>query len=155
MQQVSHPLGPCTCTPATCEGSCALQVIDSLLRETHCVTGEHVDTLLDLRSLLRRGENAEAALNVFCQLRRAMEPKHYLALYRLRRWMENHIEAHVRPCRGRPESPVPLKLDRFCLEAVRVQCLKAALQPGQMLLAPRVRFGFRVKAPVAAVSIPQ
>jgi len=141
---------PCTCTPVTCHGGCALQVIDSLLRERQGVSGEQVDALLDLRFLLRHGDDAEVILKVFCQLRLAMEANHYLAFYRLRRWLENHIEAQVRLCRGRPETTVSLKLDRFCLEAVRSQCLRAALQPGQPLLAPRVRFALRVAIPANA-----
>ena len=144
--QATRPNTPhaCNCTPATCHAACAWEVIDSLLREPQSVTGEQVDALLDLRFLLRDGGDAEAVLRLFCQLRLAMEANHYLAFYRLRRWLENHLEAQVRLCRGRPETTVALKLDRFCLEAVRSQCLAAALQPGQPLLAPRVRFQFRV-----------
>ena len=141
---------PCACTPATCHADCALQVIDSLLREPRGVTGEQVDALLDLRFLLRHGDDAEAILKVFCQLRLAMEANHYLAFYRLRRWLENHMEAQVRLCRGQVETTVALKLERFCLEAVRSQCLRAALQPDQALLAPRVRFAFRVPIPANA-----
>ena len=134
----------CMCTPATCHSVCALQVIDGLLREPQGVSGEQVDALLDFRFLLRHGSDAEAILKLFCQLRLGMEASHYLAFYRLRRWLENHIEAQVRLCRGLPEAMVPLKLDRFCLEAIRSQCLARALRPGQALLAPRVRFQFRV-----------
>ena len=141
---------PCTCTPVTCHGGCALQVIDSLLSEPRGVTGEQVDALLDLRFLLRQSDDAEAILKVFCQLRLVMEASHYLAFYRLRRWLENHIEAQVRLCRGLPETTVALKLDRFCLEAVRSQCLRAALRPGEPLLAPRVRFALRVPIPANA-----
>ena len=144
----------CTCTPVTCEGACALEVIDSLLRDTATVTGEQVDALLDLRSALRRSDDAEASVSLFCQLRRAMEPAHYLAFYRLRRWLENHIEANVRVCRGRPEAVVGVRLDRFCPEALRFQCLKAALAPGQMLLAPRVQFRFRARQRTAAALLP-
>jgi hypothetical protein len=137
----------CICTPVTCQSGCALQVIDSLLREPQGVSGEQVDALLDLRFMLRHGHDAEAILKLFCPLRLAMESSHYLAFYRLRRWLENHIEAQVRVCRGLPETAVPLKLDRFCLEAVRSQCLAAALRPGERLLAPRVQFQFRVAVP--------
>ena len=141
---------PCTCTPVTCHAACALQVIDGLLSEPQGVTGDQVDALLDLRFLLRHGDDAEAILKVFCQLRLAMEASHYLAFYRLRRWLENHVEAQVRLCRGLPETTVVLKLDRFCLEAVRSQCLRAAVQPNQPLLAPRVRFALRVPIPANA-----
>jgi hypothetical protein len=118
-------------------------VVDSLLRSAESVSGAEVDALLDFRSLLHRSEDAEAIVNLFCELRRSLEGRHYLAFYRLRRWLENHIQANVRLCRGRPEQIVPLKLDRYCLEAVRYQCLKTAALNGHLILAPRVSFSFR------------
>src|SRR5687768_2311013 len=136
MQTVSiEQTASCSCTPATCHATCALEVVDGLLRSAESVSGAEVDALLDFRSLLHRTEDAEAMLNLFCELRRSLESRHYLAFYRLRRWLENHIEANVRLCRGRPEQIVALKLDRYCLEAVRYQCLKTAALNGQLILA--------------------
>src|SRR5688572_9129416 len=91
------------CTFSNCRGTCALEVIDELLRTQGSVRGEEVDALLDLRCMLRRQEDAEAALTLFCGLRRTMEERHYLSFYRLRRWLENQIEASVRIVRGAPE----------------------------------------------------
>lgn len=85
----------CQCSPATCLDTCALQVIDGLLAACGTVRGEEVDALLDLRSLLRRRENDAAALVIFRQLRRSMESRHYLAFYRLRRWMDNHVASKL------------------------------------------------------------
>jgi hypothetical protein len=130
------------CTPALCRRTCGLEVVDALLRESGDVRGEEVDSLLDLRSLLRRRENAEAALAVFCQLRRTMEERHYLGFYRLRRWLENQVEVAFAAFRGAPERRLPLRLSGYCLEAVRSTCLLAALQSGEKILAPRVRFHF-------------
>lgn len=131
------------CTFSNCRGTCALEVIDELLRTQGSVRGEEVDALLDLRWMLRRQEDAEAALALFCQLRRTMEERHYLSFYRLRRWLENQIEAIVRIVRGAPERRVALKLNWYCLEAIRFQCLHSAKKVGEAVLAPRVRFGFR------------
>ena len=85
----------CQCSPTTCLDTCALQVIDGLLAACGTVRGEEVDALLDLRSLLRRREDRVAAIALFSRLRRSMEARHYLAFYRLRRWMDNHFDSKV------------------------------------------------------------
>ncbi len=131
-----------TCVFSNCQGTCALQVIDELLRSQGSVRGDEVDGLLDLRWMLRSRDDAEAALTLFCKLRRAMEERHYLSFYRLRRSLENQIKARVRIVRGAPERTVALKLDWYCLEAIRFQCLHAGKQPGERPLAPRVCFTF-------------
>jgi hypothetical protein len=138
-----------SCTVATCRRGCALEVVDGLLCETGTVRGEEVDALLDLRWLLRHREDAEATLFLFCQLRRAMEERYYLAFYRLRRWLEHHIEVNVFLHGGASERKVSLKLDRYCIEAIRHQCLQSALEPAERLSRTRVRFVFR---PVAYFS---
>jgi hypothetical protein len=136
------------CTPATCRLTCAQEMIDGLLQATGSVRGEEVDALLDLRWHLRHRADAEAALRLFSQVRRALEERHYLGFYRLRKWLEGHIEVRVRICRGGPERSAALVLDNYCLEAVRSRCLRAALQPGEMSMLPRVRFAF-VPVPAA------
>jgi hypothetical protein len=132
-----------TCTPATCHPACALNVIDELLRASWEVRGEEVDSLLDLRSNLNRRQNAEGALGLFCALHRTLGERHYLAFYRLRRWLENQVEAVVRLRRGEPEKLVPLRLERCDVEAVRQECLKRAVANGEVALSPRIRFEFR------------
>jgi hypothetical protein len=132
-----------SCTALTCRLPCALEVVDNLLHATGSVRGDEVDALLDLRSLLRHREDATATLALFCRLRRTMEMRHYLAFYRLRRWLENQVEGGVRVRRGDPERAAPLRLDRYCIEAVRYQCLHSVLRPGEMFLAPKVHFRFR------------
>ena len=138
----------CLCTPQSCRTGCALAVIDSLLRAQGTVRGDEVDLLLDLRWLIHHREAPEKALAIFCTLRRGMETRHYLACYRLRRWLENHLVAQVRIRPDAPERTANVKLDRYCLEAVRSRCVLAARVPGEPLLASRVRFAFRVAAPV-------
>ncbi len=130
------------CTPESCSPKCALEIIDALLRDSKGFRGEEIDQLLDLRWLLYHRENAEAALTVFCRLRRCLEESHYLAFYRLRRWLENQIEACVRLRRGEPEHIRRFKLERYCLEAIRSQCLCSVHAPEETLWFPRVRFRF-------------
>lgn len=143
MNNHSYPCKDASCTVATCPFNCALQVVDSLLGAQRCVRGEEVDLLLDFRSLLRHGSDAEAVLDLFFRLRREMEPRHYVAFYRLRRWLENHILACVRITRNAEERTVPLVLNRYCVEAVRSGCVLRARQPHEPLLGARVRFEFR------------
>jgi hypothetical protein len=138
------------CEPAACRERCALEVIDDLLATPGAVTGEQMDRLLDLRWQLRSRADAEAALRIFCELRLGMESRHYLAFFRIRRWIENHLVAAVRLCPAAAPQIVPVKLDHFCVEAIRRASLCAALGHGSVMLVPRLAFGFRVAAEVPA-----
>ena len=132
------------CTSTTCRQRCALGVLDELLslpRTT--VSGEEVDLLLDLRWQLRQRAEGEGALRLFCDLRRRMEQRHYLAFFRLRRWLENQIVAQVRICPAAEVSAVSVKLDHYCVEAIRRSCLCASLSQGSVMLVPRLQFAFR------------
>lgn len=138
---------------AKCRQRCALDVIDELLRSPRDrVSGEEVDLLLDLRWQLRQRKEAEAALRLFCDLRIRLENRHYLAFFRIRRWLENHLVAGVRVCPAADERELPVKLDHYCVEAIRRVCLCASLGYGSIMLAPKLRFAFRPVAP--AVSAP-
>jgi len=107
------------------------------------VSGEEADLLLDLRWHLRTGDDAEGALRLFCDLRIRMERRHYLAFYRLRRWLENHLIATVQLCPAAEPHVMSVKFDRYCVEAIRRMCLCSALGRGSVMIAPRVRFSFR------------
>jgi hypothetical protein len=126
-------------------------VIDSLLSRRELVSGEEVDRLLDLRSLLRREDDAEGALRVFCELRLRMEQRHYLAFFRLRRWMENHLEAAVRICPAAEAQVVAVSLSYYCVEAIRRVALCSALGREGVLLAPRLEFRFQTSHPAVRV----
>lgn len=139
---VSGP-GEYNCTPMTCDPGCALRVIDDLLRSRKGLPCDCVDALLDFRWLVRHRMDPEGVLKLFCKLRRSMEEQHYLGFYRLRRWLENQLEASIRIRRGEPERVVPLKIERFCIEAVHYQCLESARLPGEPLQAPRVTVRFK------------
>ena len=138
------PANSVACAVSTCRQRCALDVIDELLRSPReRISGEEMDLLLDLRWQLRRRTEAEATLRLFCDLRIRLENRHYLAFFRLRRWLENHLVASVRVCPAAEERMLPVKLDHYCVEAVRRVCLCASLGYGSILLAPKLRFGFR------------
>jgi hypothetical protein len=141
---------PADCAPAHCQRRCALEVIDELLCQPGAASGVECDLLLDLRWKLRRREDAEGTLRLFCDLRRQMEQRHYLAFFRMRRWLENHLLAGVRICPAADERFIPVRLTHYCVEAIRRFCLCAALGNGSVLLAPRLRFTFRPEP--AAVS---
>ena len=130
------------CNPGACQINCALQVVDSLLSTPGAVTGEEVDLLLDFRHEVRVREDADATLRLFCDLRRRLEQRHYLEFYRLRRWLENHLVAQVQSCQAAEARIVQVKLDHYCVEAIRRVALCAGLAPGSVLLAPRVQFSF-------------
>jgi hypothetical protein len=140
---------PAECVAVACHWRCALEVIDELLGQPGAITGDDADLLLDLRWQLRQGRDAEAALRLFCELRLRLEQQHYLAFFRIRRWLENHLVAAVRICPAAEPHVVPVKLDHYCVEAIRRVCLCAALGRGAVLLAPRLQFEFQhLTAPV-------
>lgn len=117
-------------------------------RSSAAVSGEEADLLLDLRWRLRECTDPDATLRLFCDVRIRMEQRHYLAFFRLRRWLENHLVALVRVCPASEPIRVPVKLNFYCVEAIRRFCLCAALGRGAVLLAPRLVFEFHgVRAP--------
>jgi hypothetical protein len=134
---------PSDCTPLRCHWRCATEVIDELISRPGSLSGEEVDHLLELRWKLSQRNDVEGALKLFCDLRLRMEHRHYLAFFRMRRWLENHLFAGVRICPEAPPQFVPVKLDHYCVEAIRRACLCVALRRGCVLLAPRLRFTFR------------
>jgi hypothetical protein len=72
-----------------------------------------------------------------------MEARHYLAFFRMRRWLETHVRASVRSCPLQAPVHAPLRLDYYCLEAINRSVLCAAVARGLPLLAPRVSYEFR------------
>lgn len=137
------PPNPDNCTLENCPVNCASDVLDNLLRAKGKTRGDEVDALLDLRSVLRQRQDAEAALALFCRLRGMLETQHYLDFYRLRRWLENHIQAEVLFHRGTPGRTTNIILDADGLEAMRGRCRQSVIVPGEQLPAAKVRFRFR------------
>ena len=139
--------GPGECTPANCHWCCALELIDGLIGQPGALTPTEKDQLLELRWQLRQAGDAEATLRLFCQARRALESRHYLVFYRLRRWLENHIVARMRPGPEAQKRHVFVRLDHYCVEAVRRACLCSALRDGEELKTPQLRFSFQTAPP--------
>lgn len=135
------------CQPARCHWRCALDVIDELLSTPGAADGEETDRLLDLRWKLRQRTEAEVALRLFCELRLRMERRHYLAFFRIRRWLENHVVAAVQCHPAKAPVMVSLRLDHYCVEAIRRVCLCAGLDGGHALQSPRLQFQFRTMEP--------
>lgn len=137
------------CPPGSCQGRCAIEVIDEMLSQRGGVTGEQADWLLDLRWQLSRRDRAEEALHLFALLRVQLERSHYLSMFRIRRWLERHLTAQVRSCPAAAARQFELSLDNvYCIEAMRRQCLCRALQSGMPLLVPRLTFAFRSNLPM-------
>jgi len=131
------------CVPAHCHPGCSLEAIAQLLTPPSDITGEEADSLLDLHHLLKGRRDAEGALRLFCDIRWRLEHRHYLLLYRLRRWLENQVLAEVHPNNSATPVLVPLRLSFYCVEPLRRQCLCACLRYGADFQSPRIRFIFR------------
>lgn len=131
------------CEATVCRWRCAIEVIDELLSQHSLITGDEADDLLDLRWTLIQADDAEGTIRLFCAVRRRMEQRHYLAFFRIRRWLENHIVARVVLSSQAGEKQVRLKLDHYCVEAIRRSSLCVALQTGGVIDRPRLRFCFR------------
>jgi len=138
------------CTAERCRWRCAVDVIDELLRQPGAVTGEEMDQLLEFRWQLGQATAAEATLRLFSALRIGMERRHYLAFFRIRRWLENHIVSVCRTADGAHEQRVPVRLDHYCVEAVRRVSLCAGLSRPDRVAGTRIEFEFQNWPVVAA-----
>ncbi len=140
------------CIPSRCRPGCSLEAVDELLATAGALTGQEADSLLDLRQMLRARADAEGALRLFCRLRERLEERHYLVLYRLRRWLENHIVAEFCPP-GADAVNLAIHLSCCSSEAVRRRCLCAALQQGHSVANYNLKFKFRaLEAPGPSAS---
>jgi hypothetical protein len=140
------------CSPATCRLRCGQETLDGLLRELAASRSEHLDAVLELKWLLLQREDAEQTLKVFCQVRQRLERGHYLAFYRLRRWLENQVEASVQPNRCATARRARISLTPVSLEGIRGYCVASSVQPTDLQLGPRVRFAFREPAEAGTVA---
>ena len=118
----------------TCPLNDGFAVLDQLMAG---LSPEHesqaLDLALDLRCALRSHAPAETVIAIFLALRRAAEERHYLPCYRLRSWLQSHLQAWVRLGRRQPALPVSLRLDQLDLNALREHCYASAAtawQPG-------------------------
>ncbi len=126
-----------------------MEVIDELLCKHNSISGDEADQLLDLRWKLGRREDAEVALRLFCDLRIRMEQRHYLSFFRIRRWLESYVLASVHTAATKEAELFPVRLDHYCLEAVRRVCLCQALAKRSGSLTGRLGFVYRSEEPSA------
>ncbi len=116
-------------SPATlaCPLNDGLAVLDQLLAGlTEEVDAPALDIALDLRWELSQPHAPETILREFFRLRAAIEERHYLACYRLRRWFESQFIARVSFDRTQPEQRVGLRLDVTDMQALITHCLACA-----------------------------
>ncbi len=125
-------------------------ILDELLLEAIPQDSDLVDELLELKFALIQREGAEDVLNLFCRLRRRLERRHYLACYRLRRWLEKRIEATVSPGRGYPAHTHPVRLIPRTVDGIANAVLNAARKNGTLTPGGFPRIGFRFASPVPA-----
>ena len=81
-----------------------------------------LDAALDLRLLLAADADAETILSAFLRLRRIAEDRHYLACFRLRRWLETQFVAHVRLDRSQPRREIPVRLEARSYRELCARC---------------------------------
>jgi len=132
--------------PAALAAECPLNhgvfVLDQLLAalsENRDAAG--LDVALDLRLALAGKAEPAVVLALFFRLRATVEESHYLACYRLRRWLDGHYVAHVQLDRSRPATAVTLQLaPAASLPALREQCIASAGGHGIAAFPARVRF---------------
>ena len=143
----------CHCTPATCRERCGHEIVDVLLHEQADKDPALIDALLDLKFALTHRTDAEEILAVFCDLRQRLERRYYLAFYRLRRWLENQLVAHVSPGRGYPARSFPLVLKSKTVQGVTQLVRDTARETDPVFISTetlRIDFAFRTPATTAS-----
>jgi len=81
-----------------------------LVHEEVATDSRRTDTVLDLIALLLRDAPAASVVKAFCSVRRQCEPVCYLAIFRLRRWLEQQIVVH---CATGPWRPLSLAFQEY------------------------------------------
>jgi hypothetical protein len=100
------------------------------------------DAALDLRSLCRARAEPEACAAQFFRVRRMLDSRHYLAFYRVRRWMSRFLRVEVRAHRAAPWLARALPLDGARLDEVINAALAAVADEGGIPATAHARFAF-------------
>jgi hypothetical protein len=130
-------------TATSCPLNHGVSTLDHLLAELMGgADSSAFDAALDLRWQLAHSDNAEAIILEFFRLRALIEERHYLACYRLRRWLESQLIAWVAPNRHQAPIATDLKLDASNLDAVRAHCVRLAVDHQPATPWTRVSFAF-------------
>lgn len=124
------PPDPVVPTVWECPLNTGLAVLDRMLAAMqHEGDPVALDVTLDFRLLLATSQDATAILREFFRLRALVEAHHYLACYRLRRWLETHFVARVQLDRTTAPRSIALRLaDLHSYDALQARCLLAAAE---------------------------
>lgn len=125
----AYPTGvaPLPRRPGACPLNHGLFVVDQLLAAiTREGDRDELDAALDFRLILAQTNDPAGILRGYFALRGVVEERHYLALYRLRRWLENQFAAVVHLDRSSPPHQVGLKLNAASFGALYAQCAVTA-----------------------------
>lgn len=66
-----------------------------LTHEEVAASAERTDAVLDMISVLLQDGSARHAVQAFCKVRETCQPVCYMALFRLRRWLEQEVTVRV------------------------------------------------------------
>jgi hypothetical protein len=138
---LSLPLVVDSVSEAACPLNHGVAVVDQLLAAiTREGDVEALDVALDFRLLLASSTDADAILREFFRMRAAVEEGHYLACFRLRRWLQDQIVAHVKMDRTQPARTTAINLDSASYRELCARCAFDAAA-GEFL-TPWVRVSF-------------
>lgn len=111
----------------SCPLNSGVAILDQLLAAVgRDNDADALNAALDFRLLLAGPHEPEAVLRGFFQLRPFVEDRHFLACFRLRRWLESQIMALVHFDRCRPPAPIRLRLECRSYSALCNGCARDA-----------------------------
>ena len=99
-----------------------------------------LDAALDLRLLLSENHDPDLLLSAYFRLRSTAEERHYLACFRLRRWLETQLCALVFFDRTHAPHRVSVSLDAAGCADLRTRCAYAATAGDPLPSWIRVKF---------------
>lgn len=104
------------------------ETLDLLLAEVPAAESTLIDLALELRKAMTDGHDAEYCLHLLFALRTALDGRHHLSFYRVRRWLQRRIVGAVRLDRGSAWQPCDLPLDCARFDELVNRCIAAALE---------------------------
>lgn len=125
----------------SCPLNSGLAILDQLLAAVGREDDANaLNAALDFRLLLAGPHEPDAVLRSFFQLRALVEDQHFLACFRLRRWLEAQIMALVHVDRCQSPQPIRLRLESLSYQALCNACARDASTAGGDAARARVRF---------------
>lgn len=130
-----------TLATRSCPLNSGVAILDQLLaavgRENDA---DALNAALDFRLLLAGPHEPDAVLRSFFQLRARVEDQHFLACFRLRRWLESQITALVYFDRCQPPQSIRPRLECLSYQALCHACARDASTSDGDAGRARVRF---------------